>query len=158
MWCRRQSHVAPLTSAFGEPHTVWQLLYPVLMANPFMHPGGPVDPHAALAPVAQDHDGSDRGLCVAEVRRLIWERVKTLDARSAAEHLRHRLEGSVHVGMRPSARQLQHLGLEPHEPLICLSNGGTRARQLNAHLRALGYRHAYHLSGGLGAVAPSQGA
>ena len=109
-----------------------------------------------MANPSLDHDCSALGLCAGEVRRLLWEQVTALDARTAAEHLRCQIEGSLHVGIRPTARQLQRLGLDPADPLICYSNADVRAAQLNAHLRALGYRHVYSLNGGLSAFLSTQ--
>jgi rhodanese-related sulfurtransferase len=109
-----------------------------------------------MANSSVDRDCSGLGLCAGEVRRLIWEQVTALDARTAAEHLRCQIEGSLHVGIRPTARQLQRLGLDPTVPLICYSNADVRAAQLNAHLRGLGYRHVYNLNGGLSAFLSTQ--
>lgn len=102
-----------------------------------------------MANSSVERDCSGLGLCAGEVRRLLWEQVTALDARTAAEHLRCQIEGSLHVGTCPTARQLQRLGLDPTDPLICYSNADVRAAQLNAHLRALGYRYVYNLNGGL---------
>lgn len=92
---------------------------------------------------------TDRCLNATEVRWLIWEGVKTLDARSRDEHHRDHLAGSVHLGQRPSRQKLQDLGLDCTEPLICWSNGEKRARALAARLGRLGFRSVFVLQAGL---------
>ena len=92
---------------------------------------------------------TDRCLNAAEVRWLIWEGVKTLDARSRNEHHRDHLAGSLHLGQRPSRQKLQDLELDITEPLICWSNGEKRARALAARLGRLGFRSVFVLQAGL---------
>lgn len=99
---------------------------------------------------------ADRCLNAAEVRWLIWEGVKTLDARSRNEHHRDHLAGSVHLGPRPSRQKLQDLGLDITEPLICWSNGEKRARALAARLGRLGFRSVFVLQAGLDGFLTSQ--
>ena len=99
---------------------------------------------------------SCRWLCASEVKRLIWEGVITLDARSAAEHLHGPLEGSLHVGMHPSSGRLRRLGITSNDPVICVCDNGRRASQLSAHLQGLGYRSVYCLGEALGSCVSDQ--
>ena len=97
-------------------------------------------------------------LRAAEVKWLIWEGMPLLDARTASEFLRCQISGARQVGVRPSRHQLQGLGLDPADPLVCYSNGEQRALQLSAHLSELGYRCVYLLEAGLEGFLPRQDA
>ena len=89
-----------------------------------------------------------------EVRRLVWEGVTLLDARSARDHARSPRRATVHLCHLAPRQQLQALGGDPTLPLVCCSNGEHRARRLAQRLKRLGYRHVYVLRGGLEALTP----
>jgi rhodanese-related sulfurtransferase len=113
------------------------------------------------APVDADHlvpAALDRCLNAAEVRRLIWEGVQVVDARTAAEHLHCKIQGSTQLGIQPSLAMLQRLGLDRDDPIVCYSNHEQRARKLSEHLNALGYRSVYRLRSGLEGYWPRQDA
>lgn len=99
---------------------------------------------------------SAKRLKAAEVKWLLWEGMPLLDARTVAEYGRCQIAGAMQVGVRPTRHQLQRLGLNPKDPLVCYSNAEQRARQLSAHLSALGYRCVYLLEAGLDGFLPRQ--
>lgn len=107
-------------------------------------------------------DGSDsadlRLLEPQEVRRLIWEQVPLVDARSAQEYLRRHLPGALHLphGARP--QQLRTVLPDPSQPLILFSNGQTRAAALARRLVGLDYGNVYVLGGGIGLLLALQDA
>jgi len=85
----------------------------------------------------------------SEVRRLVWEGVTLLDARSARDHARSPRLAAVHLCHLAPRQQLLKLGADPSLPLVTCSNGEHRARRLAQRLKRLGYRHVYVLRGGL---------
>ncbi len=120
-----------------------------------------VQEHRVTTPVEADLSVSaalDHCLNAAEVRRLIWEGVQVVDARTAAEHLHGQIQGSTQLGIHPSLATLQRLGLGTDDPIICYSNHEKRARKLSEHLNALGYRSVYRLRSGLEGYWPRQDA
>jgi rhodanese-related sulfurtransferase len=90
-----------------------------------------------------------------EVRRLVWEGVTLLDARSARDHAREPHRAAIHLGHLAPRVQLLKQCPDPSLPLVCCSNGEHRARRLAKRLIHLGYRHVYVLRGGLDGL-PSQ--
>jgi hypothetical protein len=84
-----------------------------------------------------------------EVRRLIWEGVMLLDARSERDRANVPHTVAVPLCHRASPQALQLLCGDRQEPLVCASNGERRARRLAVRLNRLGYRHVYVLRGGL---------
>jgi rhodanese-related sulfurtransferase len=84
-----------------------------------------------------------------EVRRLVWEGVMLLDARSAREHAGEPRRAVIHLGHLAPRDQLLNQCPDPSLPLVCCSNGERRARRLAQRLIRLGYRHTYVLRGGL---------
>lgn len=106
-----------------------------------------------------------RCLTPLEVRRLVWEGVPLVDARSIREYQRCHLHHAIHLGASASVNggaAGPALDVPPREasllrarfpdrrtPLICYSNGEGRSHQLVLHLQHLGYPHVYALAGGL---------
>lgn len=87
-----------------------------------------------------------------EVRRLIWEQVTLIDARSAQEYLRHHLKGATHVPCTAGEHQVKTLLVDRTDPVIIYSNGQERAEQLARRLIRMRYIHVYVLGGGIGVL------
>lgn len=85
----------------------------------------------------------------AEVRRLIWEGVTLLDARSDRDRASVPHSAAVPLCHQASLQTLHQLCGDRQDPLVCASNGERRARRLAVRLSRLGYRHVYVLRGGL---------
>ena len=85
----------------------------------------------------------------SEVRRLVWEGVTLLDARSARDHARSPRRAAVHLCHMAPRQHLLKQCPDPSLPLVCCSNAEHRARRLARRLTRLGYRHVYVLRGGL---------
>lgn len=90
-----------------------------------------------------------------EVRRLVWEGVTVLDARSARDHALNPHRAAVHLCHQAPRHDLVQRCPDPREPLVCCSNKEARARRLAVRLSRLGYQHVYVLRGGLEAL-PAQ--
>ena len=87
-----------------------------------------------------------------EVRRLIWEQVPLVDARSAQEYLRHHIKGAVHVPSTAGPQQIKALLVDRTKPVILYSNGQERAELLARTLIRMCYQHVYVLGGGIGVL------
>ncbi|NDC35120.1 MAG: rhodanese-like domain-containing protein [Synechococcaceae bacterium WB9_2_112] len=98
-----------------------------------------------------------RALTVREAKRLLWEGVRLLDARSVQEHGSYHIPSALQLNHQASNRQLMLRCPDRNEPLLCYSNAERRARILVSRLQQLGYRHAYVLQAGLEGFNPTQG-
>jgi rhodanese-related sulfurtransferase len=90
-----------------------------------------------------------RQLSVLEVRRLVWEGVALVDARTAAEFDHAQLKGAIHLGPEASDLELRAAISDRQQPLICYSNRTGRASQLVQRLQQLHYAHVFVLANGL---------
>lgn len=101
-----------------------------------------------------------RCLSAPEVRRLVWEGVTLVDARSSREyqhwHLRQAIslpgDGLLEAGSDEAclkASVLRSCFLDRRAPLIVYSNGERRSHQLVKRLQYLGYPHVFSVAGGL---------
>lgn len=106
-----------------------------------------------------------RCLTPLEVRRLVWEGVPLLDARTCREYQRCHLHHAIHLATpAPAQAKALNASLEPlpwetsllrarfpdrRAPLICYSNAEGRSHQLVLRLQQLDYLHVYALAGGL---------
>lgn len=93
-----------------------------------------------------------------EVRRLIWEQVPLVDARSAQEYLRYHLKSALHIPHNTGQQQVDTLLNDRTKPVIIYSNGQNRAEQLARKLMSIHYRHVYILGGGISALQAHQDA
>ena len=90
-----------------------------------------------------------RFLNANEVRRLVWEGVQLIDARSAQEFHASHLKGALHLTPEADDAQWQHACPNEQQILVCYSNRQCRAERLALRLRDAGYAHVYVLGGGL---------
>jgi len=93
-----------------------------------------------------------------EVRRLIWESVPLIDARSAQEYECYHINGAVHLPHCSSSKRVSEVLAQRSEPLVIYSNSQKRAEQLARRLLHMHYRHVYVLSGGIAILQPLQDA
>jgi len=114
----------------------------------------PFDGPAGQAPRAASQ-GSEatarqvRLLSAQEMRRLIWELVPLVDARSAQAFLSYHLPGAIHVPHDAENQQIRRVLPDPKQPLILYSNTMNRATALAQRLLELGYDNVSILRGGL---------
>lgn len=123
------------------------------------NPGGGSRPGAD--PLCGDGAGQDADLRLLEpqeVRRLIWELVPLVDARSAQEYLRHHLPGALHLPPGARLQQLSSVLPDLRQPLILYSNGQKRSAALARRLLSLDYENVYVLAGGIGILLAAQDA
>jgi len=102
-------------------------------------------------PIDADPDDDDlRLLEPQEVRRLIWEQVPLVDARTGREYERLHLPRALHLPHDASLLRLRTVLPDLGQPLITYSNGQGRSTALARRLMARDYRNVYLLSGGIG--------
>lgn len=93
-----------------------------------------------------------------EVRRLIWEEVPLVDARSAQEYLRHHIKAAIHLPYSAKPHQIKTILCDRTQPVIIYSNQQRRAEELARKLNQMDYLHVYVLAGGIGILQPLQDA
>lgn len=91
-----------------------------------------------------------------EARRLIWEQVPLVDARSAHDYLGYHLPGAVNVPQGAENEQIRRSLPDHRQPLIVYSNSNKRASTLALQLMEIGYSNVYLLGGGLATVIAHQ--
>lgn len=118
-------------------------------ANP-----SPFERAAGQAAQAGSHGSETSGqraplLSTLEARRLIWELVPLVDARSASDYLSYHLPGAIHLPDDAQPDLISRVLPEPHKPLILYSNTIQRATTLAGQLLDLGYINVFIFNGGL---------
>lgn len=116
-------------------------------SSPFDGPAG----QAAWA-WRQGSEATDQGfhiLSALEARRLIWELVPLVDARSAQDYLSYHLPGAIHLPHGAEQDQIRRVLPDHNQPLILYSNTMKRATALAFQLLELGYTSVHIISGGL---------
>lgn len=93
-----------------------------------------------------------------EVRRLIWEQVPIVDARSAQEYLRYHIKAAIHLPHSAGPQQIKTMLCDRTKPVVIYSNKQTRAEALARKLNHMHYMHVYVLAGGVGVLQPLQDA